>query len=219
MVHASPNQSVPKQYLPLAGRTVIEWSIAACLAGADVTGVIVVLAVDDVGFSAVASKESRVRTTVGGAQRADSVLKGLQALNADANDWVLVHDAARPCLHESDVRRLVAELIDDAVGGLLAVPVSDTLKAADASLRVSSTVSRDRLWRALTPQMFRYGLLLRALQAAADAEAAVTDEAAAVERLGLQPKLVVGRADNIKVTMPEDLAHAEFILSSRLAQR
>jgi 2-C-methyl-D-erythritol 4-phosphate cytidylyltransferase len=219
MAHASPNQSVPKQYLPLAGRTVIEWSIAACLAGADVAGVIVVLAADDVGFTAVASKESRVRTTVGGAQRADSVLQGLQALNADANDWVLVHDAARPCLHESDVRRLVAELIDDTVGGLLAVPVSDTLKAADASHRVSSTVSRDNLWRALTPQMFRYGLLLRALQAAVDAEASVTDEASAVERLGLQPKLVVGRTDNIKITVPEDLAYAEFILRTRLEQR
>jgi 2-C-methyl-D-erythritol 4-phosphate cytidylyltransferase len=219
MADATANQSVPKQYLPLAGRTVIEWSIAACLAGADITGVVVVLAADDVGFAAVALKDQRVRTTVGGAQRSDSVLRGLQTLDADANDWVLIHDAARPCLHKSDVRRLVADLINDAVGGLLAVPVSDTLKAADVAHRVSSTVSRASLWRALTPQMFRYGLLLRAQQVAADAKVEVTDEAAAVERLGLQPKLVVGRADNIKITVPEDLAYAEFILRTRLQQR
>jgi 2-C-methyl-D-erythritol 4-phosphate cytidylyltransferase len=149
----------------------------------------------------------------------DSVLAGLRALQhrAAAEDWVLVHDAARPCFSTTDLDRLLNELSNDDVGGLLAAPVVDTLKRADDGGRVSETVPRDKLWRALTPQMFRRDILQRALENAQARGIAVTDEAQAVEALGLQPKLVAGDADNIKITLPEDLARAERILKSRSA--
>jgi 2-C-methyl-D-erythritol 4-phosphate cytidylyltransferase len=156
-----------------------------------------------------------VSITVGGAERADSVLAGLHALQANDDDWVLVHDAARPCLHADDLSRLIAELRSDPVGGLLAVPVSDTIKRADEQGAVLGTVDRKHLWRALTPQMFRFGVIKRALLSAREQSIQVTDEASAVEALGLRPKLVLGRSDNIKITIPEDLALAEFILRSR----
>src|SRR5690606_17054226 len=136
---------------------------------------------------------------------------------AAPDDWVLVHDAARPCLSTTDLDRLLNEVDDDAVGGLLAAPVVDTLKRADDGGRVSQTVPREKLWRALTPQMFRYAVLRRAIENAQARGVAVTDEAQAVEALGLQPRLVAGDADNIKVTLPEDLPRAERILKSRSA--
>jgi 2-C-methyl-D-erythritol 4-phosphate cytidylyltransferase len=180
----------------------------------------VVLAPGDTRFAELpVARLAQVRTTIGGSERAESVLRGLLAIQANENDWTLVHDAARPCLEVADLSRIITELANDNVGGLLAVPVADTLKSADAELRVATTMPRDKLWRALTPQMFRFGVLVRALQAVADAGVAITDEAAAIERIGLQPKLVVGRADNIKITLPEDLAYAEFILRTRLQQR
>ena len=149
----------------------------------------------------------------------DSVLAGLQTLQAHASvhDWVLVHDAARPCLSGADLDRLVNELSNDEVGGLLAAPVVDTLKRADDQQRVDQTVSREKLWRALTPQMFRFELLRRALPSDVNNRFAVTDEAQAVEALGLRPKLIAGDADNIKVTLPEDLPRAERILRARSA--
>lgn len=206
--------ALPKQYLPLAGRTVLEWSLAPFLANASISGIVVGHASDDPHIGALV-RDARIRTCVGGAERADTVLRGLDALEADDNDWVLVHDAARPCLHADDLSRLIAELSSDEVGGLLACPVSDTLKSADAQGRVAATVPRDHLWRALTPQMFRYGLLRRALPHARERGLTVTDESSAVEALGHRPKLVAGRADNIKITVPEDLAHAEHILRAR----
>ncbi len=211
---------VPKQYLPIADRTVIEWSISPFIARNDIAGVMVALAPDDARFTALAiAKDKRVRTTVGGIDRADSVLNGLAALDADENDWVLVHDAARPCITASDLSQLIAELGGDSVGGLLACPVTDTLKSADASRRIDATVPRDKLWRALTPQMFRYGVLHRALTAAVANRFVVTDEASAVESLGLRPKLVLGRGDNIKITVPEDLAYADYLLRARMQAR
>lgn len=212
--------TVPKQYLPLAGRTVIEWSLAPFLAHARTAAVVVVLAEQDLRWlQTSAAGEARVVTTSGGAERMDSVLAGLRSLQdrAAADDWVLVHDAARPCLSATDLDRMLNEVGDDAVGGLLAAPVVDTLKRADDSGRVSQTVPREHLWRALTPQMFRYAVLRRALESAQARGAAVTDEAQAVEALGLQPKLVAGDADNIKITLPEDLPRAERILKSRSA--
>lgn len=210
--------AVPKQYLPLAGRTVIDWSLAPFLAHPRTAGVVVALSADDQRWSqtTLASNE-KVTTTRGGAERMDSVLAGLRALQDRAvpDDWVLVHDAARPCLSTSDLDRMLNELSDDAVGGLLAAPVVDTLKRADEGGRVSQTVPREQLWRALTPQMFRYVLLQRALESAQAKGVAVTDEAQAVEALGFQPKLVAGDADNIKITLPEDLPRAERILRSR----
>lgn len=212
--------AVPKQYLPLAGRTVIEWSLAPFLGHERAAGVVVVLASQDQRWSQTSlAGDARITTAIGGAERMDSVLAGLGALQdrLAAEDWVLVHDAARPCLSAADLDCLLNELSDDAVGGLLAAPIVDTLKRADAGDRVAETVPREKLWRALTPQMFRYHILQRALQSALSRGAAVTDEAQAVEALGLQPKLVAGDADNLKITLPEDLLRAERILRSRSA--
>lgn len=212
--------AVPKQYLPLAGRTVIEWSLAPFLQRERTCGVVVVLAHSDARWSQTAlAGHAKIITTTGGAERMDSVLAGLQALEtrAAARDWVFVHDAARPCLSSSDLDRLVNELSNDDVGGLLAAPVVDTLKRSDDEQRVDQTVPREKLWRALTPQMFRFELLQQALLSAVENRAAVTDEAQAVEALGLRPKLIAGDADNIKITLPEDLPRAERILRSRSA--
>ncbi|MET0533797.1 MAG: 2-C-methyl-D-erythritol 4-phosphate cytidylyltransferase [Steroidobacter sp.] len=210
--------AVPKQYLPLAGRTVIEWSLAPFLERERTGGVVVVLAEGDRRWPQTdLSRHAKIITTLGGAERMDSVLAGLKALEARAepSDWVLVHDAARPCLAGADVDRLLNELADDEVGGLLAAPVVDTLKRADAHQRIDRTVPREKLWRALTPQMFRFELLRRALQSAVENRIAVTDESQAVEALGLHPKLVPGDVDNVKITVPEDLPRAEKILRSR----
>jgi 2-C-methyl-D-erythritol 4-phosphate cytidylyltransferase len=207
----------PKQYLPLAGRSVIEWALAPFLALTDCQRVVVVLAEHDRHWSEQSiAHHPKILTATGGAERVDSVRAGLRALaaHATAEDWVLVHDAARPCLRAADLQRLIDELRDDEVGGLLGAPVVDTLKRADAGDRVQTTVSRASLWRALTPQMFRYGVLDRALSAAHDAGAAPTDEAQAVEALGLQPRLVRGDPDNIKITLPEDIERAARLLKS-----
>lgn len=212
--------AVPKQYLPLAGRTVIEWSLAPFLAHERSAGIVIALAEQDSRWPQMElAREAKIMTTSGGAERMDSVLAGLGVLQSKAasDDWVLVHDAARPCLSASDLDRLLEELSDDAVGGLLAAPVVDTLKRADESGRVAQTVAREKLWRALTPQMFRRDILQRALADARARGLSVTDEAQAVEALGLQPKLVAGDADNIKITLPDDLARAERILRSRSA--
>ena len=208
---------LPKQYLQLAGRTVIEWAVAPLLDLAECERIVVVIAEQDLHWSEhPLARHPKIATAIGGTERVDSVRAGLRALVSLANedDWVLVHDAARPCLRATDLSRLIAELADDGVGGLLGAPVVDTLKRADASDRVQATVSRESLWRALTPQMFRYGVLDRALRAAQDASGAPTDEAQAVEALGLQPRLVRGDPDNIKITLPEDIERAERLLKS-----
>jgi 2-C-methyl-D-erythritol 4-phosphate cytidylyltransferase len=208
---------LPKQYLQLAGRSVIEWAITPFLERHDCERVVVVLAANDRRWRKQSlAHDPRVVTATGGAERADSVRAGLRALASDANedDWVLVHDAARPCLRATDLSLLIDELADDGVGGLLGAPVVDTLKRADAADRVQATVSRESLWRALTPQMFRFGVLDRALRAAGEAGSVPTDEAQAVEALGLQPRLVRGYPDNIKITLPEDIERAERLLRS-----
>jgi 2-C-methyl-D-erythritol 4-phosphate cytidylyltransferase len=205
----------PKQYVTLLGRPVLSWSLGALLAVRSVRAVIVALSEGDRRFARLAeARDPRVRTCRGGARRELSVANALQALRGEARDedWVMVHDAARPCLQPSDVRRLVATLGDDPVGGLLALPVGDTLKAAGADGRCERTVPREGLWRALTPQVFRYGVLRRALKLNLERERAVTDEASAVEALGLRPRLVTGRADNIKLTLPGDRGLAAAIL-------
>jgi 2-C-methyl-D-erythritol 4-phosphate cytidylyltransferase len=207
----------PKQYLQLAGRSVIEWAITPFLERADCERIVVVVAENDPHWSELSlARHPKISTSLGGAERVDSVRAGMRALVALANedDWVLVHDAARPCLRATDLGRLIHELADDGVGGLLGAPVVDTLKRADASDRVQSTVPREALWRALTPQMFRYGVLDRALRAAGDAGATPTDEAQAVEALGLQPRLVRGDPDNIKITLPEDIERAARLLET-----
>mgnify|MGYP005859131947 CR=1 FL=1 len=205
--------ALPKQYLRCRGRTILEWALAPLLAHPRLAGGAVALAADDAGWSGLPpALRERVTTTTGGRERADSVLAGLRALPAADDDWVLVHDAARPCLPRADLDRLIGACERDAVGGLLALPVADTLKRADGA-RVATTVPREGLWRALTPQMFRRGLLERALGAAAGAGGAPAAAAAAVERLGERPLLVEGSALNIKVTRPSDLALVEACLA------
>jgi 2-C-methyl-D-erythritol 4-phosphate cytidylyltransferase len=208
--------SVPKQYLPVAGRPLLWHAVASLLAHPVVGRVAVVLHPEDRLFEQQPWAQMGERISAlrcGGPTRAESVRNGLSALSDDlaADDWVLVHDAARPCLTVELLQRLIETLDGDAVGGLLAVPVADTLKRGSTDQRVVRTEPREGLWRAQTPQMFRYGLLTRAL-ASADL-AAVTDEASAVEALGLFPRLVPGSESNIKVTYPEDLALAELILN------
>lgn len=201
---------IPKQYARFGPATMLEHAIAALAADARVADILVVLARDDRWHQAL-TPQARVRfAAVGGASRAASVRNGLHALPAQHTDWVLVHDAARPCLASEELGRLIDAVRDDEVGGLLALPLGDTLKRARGD-RVATTVAREGLWRAQTPQMFRHGLLLRALEAAGTADS-VTDEAAAVERLGLWPRLVVGAATNIKVTTRDDWPLAQAIL-------
>jgi 2-C-methyl-D-erythritol 4-phosphate cytidylyltransferase len=212
--------SLPKQYAPLLGRPMLAWTLAALLREDSLAGIVVALADADPHWQHIDERgDPRVQTCRGGDRRDVSVANALDALAgvAQDTDWVLVHDAARPCLRHDDLQALYQALAGDPVGGLLAVPVSDTLKRDDAGVPVArETVPRDGLWRALTPQMFRYGLLRRALALCHDRGRAVTDEAAAIEGLGLRPRLVRGHADNIKVTNPEDATLAAAILGHRL---
>jgi 2-C-methyl-D-erythritol 4-phosphate cytidylyltransferase len=199
----------PKQYLMLEGRCILEHTLNCFLEHPQLRGLVVSLAQDDPYWPALAcAGDPRVSRANGGRERADSVLAGLLRLielGAQDDDWVLVHDAARPNLSPDDLDNLLLTLADDPVGGLLAVPVRDTLKRADSAGRVAKTVDRSAMWQAYTPQMFRVGLLHRALAEALLAEVAVTDEASAVEWAGQAPRLVEGRSDNLKVTTPEDL--------------
>jgi 2-C-methyl-D-erythritol 4-phosphate cytidylyltransferase len=193
----------------------LSWTLAALLAEPRLAGVVVALASGDRQWETVPEmRDPRVRRCAGGERRELTVASGLDALAGEARetDWVLVHDAARPCLRRSDLALLIETLADDTVGGLLALPLGDTLKRADTTDRSVATVPRHLLWRALTPQMFRCGLLRRALRLCLERDRAVTDEASAVESLGLRPRLLRGHADNIKVTNPEDAALAEAIL-------
>lgn len=211
---------VPKPYLTLLGRSVLEHSLRALLAHPAIAGGVVVLAADDREWPRQpADLRQRVRATVGGRERCDSVLNGLRALDAEAEDWVLVHDAARPCLALEDLTRLIDACRDDATGGLLAVPVADTLKRAGEDGRTVETVPRERLWRAQTPQMFRLGALRRALEQALAAGEQPGDEATAMERAGHAPLLVEGSPFNIKITRPADLAFAEAVLAARNGSR
>jgi 2-C-methyl-D-erythritol 4-phosphate cytidylyltransferase len=208
--------STPKQYLPVAGHSLIWHAVASLLAHPAIGRVAVVLHPDDRLFDEQPWGQMGQRISAlrcGGATRAETVRNGLAVLRDDLadDDWVLVHDAARPCLTLDLLRRLIETLEGDAVGGLLAVPVADTLKRSDSEQRVVRTEPREGLWRAQTPQMFRYGFLARALDSAD--LASVTDEASAVEALGLSPRLVLGSERNVKVTYPEDLALAELILA------
>jgi 2-C-methyl-D-erythritol 4-phosphate cytidylyltransferase len=211
--------ATPKQYLPLLGRPMLYHSLSALLAGGRIDTVFVVLAPGDREFRQHDWSEFGERVAplyCGGATRHDSVLNGLVAASSTVqpDDWMLVHDAARPCLGQGELRRMLDALAMDDVGGILAVPVADTLKRADGVGKIHATESREHLWQAQTPQMFRHGLLLHALGRTAK----VTDEAGAVEALGLRPKLVQGSSGNLKITYAEDLRLAEVILASLARQ-
>jgi 2-C-methyl-D-erythritol 4-phosphate cytidylyltransferase len=206
---------VPKQFLALGNKTVLEHSLESLWHGIKLKGLVLVSA----GHPALASIQERFSSyrllrAAGGIERCHSVLNGLDALSgkAHADDWVLVHDAARPCVRQQDLHRLLDYVSSHPVGGLLGFPVHDTLKRADARRLVYATVDRTGLWHAHTPQMFRYGLLHEALMQALADGYHVTDEASAMEHAGYQPMLVEGHADNIKITHPDDLLLAEYFL-------
>jgi 2-C-methyl-D-erythritol 4-phosphate cytidylyltransferase len=203
----------PKQYLDLRGEPMLMHAVRALLSSPLVEVAFVVLSPEDERYATYdwrAFGDRAAPLWCGGASRRDSVLNGLVAMANVVNpdDWVLVHDAARPCLARADVERLIEAVGEDENGGILAVPLADTLKRADERERIAATEPRERLWLAQTPQMFRHGTLLRALGGAG----AVTDEASAVEALGLRPRLVAGSVRNLKVTFAGDLASAAALL-------
>ena len=207
---------IPKQYLDLLGRYVIDHTIERLRNHPLIEVVYVALSeTDDYWEETSYAADPRVVRVQGGAERCHSVLNALQSLStkADADDWVLVHDAARPCLSESDLDRLIHRLRDHPVGGLLAVPVQDTLKRVSAEGEVVTTESRDELWRAYTPQMFRLSMLREALIDAIKKGAMVTDDASAMELAGFRPLIVEGDVANLKITRPADLPLAAYYLS------
>jgi len=212
--------AVPKQYTSLGNATVIEASLSSFLKHPNIDGVIVALQANDQYWANLeATKNEKIHTVIGGESRAESVhnaIKYLENTSAKDEDFVLVHDAARPCLRYTDLDSLIQQLVQDDVGGILAAPVSDTLKLIEKQAGLSNTVNktldRENIWRAFTPQMFRLATLKKALAHCLKQNIKVTDEASAVEALGLQVKLVKGHSDNIKITHAEDLELASAIL-------
>lgn len=206
----------PKQYLKLAGRCVIEHTLDIFLSHPAIRGVVVAIGNDDPYWPRTScAADERVTRVSGGLERADSVCNALRelAVRADTEDWVLVHDAARPCLSRDDLDRLLETLQEHPLGGILAMPARDTIKRVNDGAEIEETIDRSHLWHAQTPQMFRLGTLLRCLEMALQEGVLVTDEASALEHSGLHPRVIEGRADNIKITHPEDLAYAEWLLT------
>ena len=205
---------LPKQYIPLAGKPMISHTIQVFFKHPRITNIHLALNPDDdfwrsLTLEPASEPASKLKLHyTGGESRSETVLNTLRAITAEDDDWILVHDAARPGLTQQLLDNLINTLENDDVGGLLALPLADTLKAADAANRVARTIPRADLWQAQTPQMFRYGTLVKALQRF---DGAATDEAEAVEALGLQPKLVCGELRNLKVTYPQDLALLEAL--------
>ncbi|WP_133499796.1 2-C-methyl-D-erythritol 4-phosphate cytidylyltransferase [Cognatilysobacter terrigena] len=209
---------IPKQYLEVAGQSLIAHALDALLSHPRVAGAMVALGAGDTHWPGWTARRGKpVHSCIGGADRAASVLAALQALAPVAGEdvLVLVHDAARPNLDTRDLDRLIDAALQDGHGALLAAPVRDTLKRIDDDGRSAGTEPRERLWRALTPQAARLDVLREALESARDAGTLVTDEAMALERMGRRPRMVEGRDDNIKVTTPADRALVDHLLSSR----
>lgn len=207
-----------KQYFPLATSTVLAITLERLAAGIAPESIVVALSADDAHWPTINKPNIAVIRVEGGSERCYSVLNGLRALKSKAadNDWVWVHDAARPCVRTGDLGLLKHAIKEHSIGGLLALKITDTVKHADEAQTVIDTVDRDSLWRALTPQVFRYQLLLQALEKAVADGINVTDEAQAMELQGHHPLLVAGSSDNIKITTPGDLELAEFYLQQQL---
>lgn len=202
----------PKQYLQIAGKTILEHTIDRLFSHPAVKRVIIAISKTDPYFSALPlANDPRITVVDGGAERADSVFAGLAAIENE-DSWVLVHDAARPCLRITDLEKLISQAQQSDCGAILAAPVRDTMKRGNGQNGIAETVERNDLWHALTPQMFKVKQLRDSLHQALEQGAVVTDEASALEFCGYVPLLVKGRADNLKVTQPEDLALAEFYL-------
>ncbi len=209
-------KELPKQYLTINGKTILERTLERLLSIESIAAIVVVLNKDDKYFETLSSaKNARVMTAIGGRERCDSVLSALNSLQGkvSAADSVLVHDAARCCILPTHVEQLIASLKDDKVGGLLGVPVSDTLKQVSDKNRITQTLDRSTIWQAQTPQLFPYSLLKNSLEKALIDQQKITDEASAIEYCGLQPQIIMGHYDNIKVTHPDDIAIASAIIS------
>lgn len=205
---------IPKQYIPLLGQPLISHTLQAFIDCPCVRGIVVALSSDDAYAPDVPQlSDEKVTSCIGGEDRASSVLAGLQALHVNDGDWVMVHDAARPCITPEVLAQFVSTVLSDGNGGLLAIPVADTLKRIDHEHCSAGTVDRSTIWRAQTPQMFRHQQLVDALCQAQSEQLPVTDEASAIELQGGKPLLVPGFNENIKVTFPSDIALAEFYLS------
>lgn len=205
----------PKQYIVIHGKTIIEHTLDCFLQREEIEKIVVAIAKDDPYWSTLAvAKHEKIITAPGGKERFQSVLNGLMSLSGKAadNDWILVHDAARPCLNQPAINRLLDELRSHDVGGILGLPCRDTIKRANASGAIEATVDRDKLWLAQTPQMFRYKKLITALNKVVAENILVTDEAMAMELSGYNPLLIQGHPENIKITHKDDLQHAEFYL-------
>lgn len=212
------NSVIPKQYQMIAGRKVLEQSLHRLAAIDRLAGIVVVLSADDETWSSLSDLPTiKIETVIGGDERHQSVFNALCHLRQQANshDWVLVHDAARPCVRVADIDQLIDQVVTKDQGGLLGVPVRDTMKRVNQDGGVEQTVAREGLWHALTPQMFRLGELHAALEQALAENVAVTDDASAMERFGQQPLMVAGHADNIKITQALDLRLAELYLASQ----
>jgi 2-C-methyl-D-erythritol 4-phosphate cytidylyltransferase len=210
--------AIPKQYLELRERTVIDHAIERLLLHPLVDGLYLALGAEDGWWEGTEfSGHPDLVRVEGGSERCHSVFNALEMLGqrADRDDWVLVHDAARPCVRGSDIDDLIDRVRSHAVGGLLGMPVRDTMKRTDTTDCVLETVERDHLWHAFTPQMFRFGVLSDAMKDALEAGFLVTDEASAIERAGHRPIMVEGHADNIKITRPEDLSLAAYHLGQQ----
>jgi 2-C-methyl-D-erythritol 4-phosphate cytidylyltransferase len=202
---------IPKQYLTLSGKTIIEHSIAPFVNHPDISSVVVAIAKNDQWFAKLAiAKHPKVKVVAGGAERVDSVLSALQVIAAD--DYVLIHDAARPCITRSDIDKLITYVCSSKQGAILASRVRDTMKRSDPHGKITGTVERENLWHALTPQMFLNKMLLKAIGCVEDPQM-ITDEASAMEMSGLPVTIIEGRSDNLKVTRKEDLQIAALYLS------
>ena len=216
-VGARMGATVPKQYAELLAKPMIEHVMDTFVDCDQIHQIFVVVSADDAYIDDIPTKPRTQILRCGGATRQASVTNGLQAMQSqvDPNDWILVHDAARPGLTHDLLDKLIAFVKDDAVGGLLALPMVDTIKRSDGHGRAEMTVERSALWSAQTPQMFRHAQLLQALQQAQQHAKQITDEASAIEAMGHRPKLVEGCARNFKVTLPQDLLLAELIFKDR----
>lgn len=215
---------IPKQYLTINDKTVLEHTLQCFICHPDVAGIIVALNEDDPYWKSLKLDYSYkpIYTVEGGKERSDSVLQTLDYLlsveSAAENSWVMVHDAARPCLTQADLNALLALRFTNAIGGILATPVKDTMKRSlqdQGSFEVDKTESRENLWHALTPQLFRAGELKQALETCIEKGIDVTDESSAMEAVGGHPAIVEGSNTNIKITQPADLDYANWILSER----
>jgi 2-C-methyl-D-erythritol 4-phosphate cytidylyltransferase len=211
-------KNLPKQYLPLGDKTLLEQTLQRLLQMPFIDRLLVVLHPQDSHWRNLpVSADKRISAVTGGAERSDSVLNALTSIAGDAaeDDWVLVHDAARPCITLASIQNLCEQTRDHPVGGILGVPVSDTLKSVTSDREITGTIDRTQLWQAQTPQIFRFGLLRRCMESALGDGKVITDEASALEHYGYRPMIVAGQNDNIKITRAEDLLLAQWILKQQ----